>query len=62
MFANRYSTLNRKKIKGLNWVAAVVNNPPASAEDTETQVSSPEEGNGNPLRYSCLENSMDRGI
>ena len=22
---------------------------------------SPGEGNGNPLRYSCLENSMDRG-
>ena len=22
---------------------------------------SPEEGNGNPLQYSCLENSMDRG-
>ena len=22
---------------------------------------SPREGNGNPLRYSCLENSMDRG-
>ena len=21
----------------------------------------PEEGNGNPLQYSCLENSMDRG-
>ena len=21
---------------------------------------SPEEGNGNPLHYSCLENSMDR--
>ena len=21
----------------------------------------PEEGNGNPLWYSCLENSMDRG-
>ena len=21
---------------------------------------SPEEGNGNPLQYSCLENSMDR--
>ena len=21
----------------------------------------PGEGNGNPLRYSCLENSMDRG-
>ena len=22
---------------------------------------SPVEGNGNPLQYSCLENSMDRG-
>ena len=22
---------------------------------------SPEEGNGNPLQYSCLENQMDRG-
>ena len=22
---------------------------------------SPEEGNGNPLQYCCLENSMDRG-
>ena len=23
---------------------------------------SPEEGNGNPLQYPCLENSMDRGV
>ena len=23
---------------------------------------SPEEGNGNPLQYSCLENSLDRGV
>ena len=23
---------------------------------------SPEEGNGYPLQYSCLENSMDRGV
>ena len=23
---------------------------------------SPGEGNGNPLQYSCLENSMNRGI
>ena len=22
---------------------------------------SPEEGNGNPLQYSCLDSSMDRG-
>ena len=25
-------------------------------------VRSPGEGNGNPLLYSCLENSMDRGV
>ena len=23
---------------------------------------SPGEGNGNPLQYSCLDNSMDRGL
>ena len=23
---------------------------------------SPGEGNGNPLQYSCMENSMDRGV
>ena len=23
---------------------------------------SPEEGNGNPLQYSCLENSMNKGV
>ena len=23
---------------------------------------SPEEGNGNPLQYSCLENPKDRGV
>ena len=23
---------------------------------------SPEEGNGNPFQYSCLENSIDRGV
>ena len=22
----------------------------------------PEEGNGNPLQYSCLKNAMDRGV
>ena len=26
-----------------------------------TTEDSPGEGNGNPLQYSCLENSMDRG-
>ena len=45
----------------------VVKNPPANAGDTrETGLipgsgRSPREGNGNPLQYSCLGNSMDRG-
>ena len=46
---------------------SVVKNLPASAVDTEDSGSipgsgrSPGEGNGNPLQYSCLENSKDRG-
>ena len=46
---------------------SVVKNPPATVGDTEDMGSipgsgrSPEEGNGNPLQYSCLENPMDRG-
>ena len=41
-----------------------VKNPPAHAGDTGLMPGSgrsPEEGNGNPLQYSCLENPMDRG-
>ena len=46
---------------------AVVKNLPANAGDTKDAgsiprwESSPEEGNGNLLQCSCLENSMDRG-
>ena len=46
---------------------AVVKNSPASAADAgdlgwiPVSRSSPGEGNGNPLQYSCLENPMDRG-
>ena len=39
-------------------------NPPANAGDAGSVPGSgrsPGEGNGNPLRYSCLENSTDRG-
>ena len=49
-------------------VALVVKNPPASAGDVRDMGSipglgrSPGEGNGNPLQYSCLENTMDRGV
>ena len=43
---------------------SVVKKTPASAEDTGSIPRlrrSPGEGNGNPIQYSCLENSMDRG-
>jgi len=46
---------------------AAVKNPPANAGDARDVGSisglgrSPGIGNGNPLQYSCLENSMDRG-
>ena len=45
-------------------VAPVVKNPPASAEDAgwiSASGRSPGEGNGNPLQYSYLENSANRG-
>ena len=50
-------------IRGASLVAQMVKNLPAMQE---TQVRSlswedhPREGNGYPLQYSCLENSMDR--
>ena len=45
----------------------MVKNLPANAGDINNMGSIPGlgrpsgEGNGNPLQYSCLENSMDRG-
>ena len=48
----------------------VVKNLPANAKDARDldlmdliygSGRSPEEGNGNPIQYSCLENPMDRG-
>ena len=42
----------------------MVKNPPANAGDLGSTLGSgrsPEEENGYPLQYSCLENSMDRG-
>ena len=42
----------------------MVKNPPANARDLGSIPGlerSPEEGNGNPLQYSCLENPVDRG-
>ena len=43
---------------------SVVKNLPANAGDLGLVPGlrrSPGEGNGNPLQYSCLENSTDRG-
>ena len=43
---------------------SVVKNQPANTEDAASipeSGRSPGVGNGNPLRYSCLENPMDRG-
>ena len=54
-------------ITGLIRGSAVVKNLPANAADTREKglISrlgrSPGVGNGHPLQYSCLENSMDRG-
>ena len=42
----------------------MVKNLPANAGDTGSipgSGRSPGEGNGNPLQYSCLEKSMERG-
>ena len=45
----------------------VVKNPPGNAGDSRDAVSIPGLGrfpgirSGNPLQYSCMENSMDRG-
>jgi len=47
-------------------VVEVIKNPPSSAGDARNLGSIPGSGqslgvgNGNPLQYSCLENSMDR--
>ena len=49
-------------------VELVIKNLPANARDTKDTGSIPELGrspgvrNGNPFQYSCLENSMDRGV
>ena len=46
----------------------MVKSPPANAGDAGNvhlipgSGRVPGEGNGNPLQYSCLENSMDRGV
>ena len=53
----------------MKWLpgGSVVKDPPANAGDVRDSGiilgsgTSPGEGNGNPLQYSCLENPMDIG-
>ena len=43
---------------------SLLKNPPANAGDAGSTLESgrsPTEGNGNPLQYSCLGNSLDSG-
>ena len=43
---------------------SVIKNPPVNVGDAGLIAGlerSPEEGNGNPPQYSCLENPMDQG-
>ena len=42
-------------------VVPVIKNPPANAGDARDTGRSPGGGNGNPLQYSYLENSIGRG-
>ena len=57
---------NQNKVRGF-LDSLVVRNPPANAGDAVDvdsilgSVRSPGARNANPLQYSCLENSMDRG-
>ena len=61
-------SINKDKLLNLSFPGgSVVKDLPANAGGARDAVSipglrrSPGEGNGNPLQYSCLGNSMDRG-
>ena len=55
------------KLKKASQAALMVKNPPANASNARNMGlipgsgRSPGEGHSNPLQYSCMENSMDRG-
>ena len=50
--------------KKTSLIAQLVKKNPSAMQETQVQFlgqeDSPGERNGNPLQYSCLENSMDR--
>ena len=57
-------TVTYKDMAVASLAAQTIKNLPAMQENPDSIPAlgrSPGEGNGNPLQYSCLENSMDRG-
>ena len=66
LYVSDYQFKNKMKIRGNVWaslVAQLVKSLPVMWEtqfQSLGQERSPGEGNGNPLQYSCLENSIDR--
>ena len=59
------SALQMGSLLLVSMVAQLVKNLPSNAGDVGSISGlgrSPGEGNGNPLQYSCLENSIDRGV
>ena len=63
----KHSKIEKKVLYSCFLVVLVIKNPTANAEDTRDSGSIPGSGrypgvgNGNPLQYSCLEDSMDKG-
>ena len=57
-----YGLLDRKKLGLPRWLSGKESTCQAGDPGSVPGLGrSPEEGNGNPLWYSCLENPMDRG-
>ena len=60
----QHHTTGRESSPGLPWWTQMVKKPVCNTGDLGSIPRLgriPEEGNGNPLEYSCLENSMGRG-
>ena len=64
LFSTCWTNYAKYPLKGLPWGSAV-KNPPASVGDAISipgSGTSSGGGNGTSLQYSCLKNSMDRGV
>ena len=66
MLSAEFLVFIKQLLNFLSPVAQLVKNLPVIVEDTRDSASIPGlgrssgEGNGNPLQYSCLENSMEK--